>query len=185
MLYLQLFLAFLKVGLFSIGGGYAAIPIIASGVVEGYGWITEAEFADLMTVAEMTPGPIAVNSATFVGMRLLGVPGALVATAGCILPSCIIVSVLFWAYYKYKGLSFLNSVLSALRACVVGLIAAAGLKLLVTALYVGSGSEKTLDPVQLFIFLTAFIALYSKKVNPIPVMLLSGFLGLFIHILIP
>lgn len=185
MLYLKLFLAFLKVGLFSIGGGYAAIPIIASGVVEGYGWITEAEFADLMTVAEMTPGPVAVNSATFVGMKLLGFPGALVATAGCILPSCVIVSVLFWAYYRYKGLSMLDAVLSALRGTVVGLIAAAGIKLLTTAIYVPGADEKTLDPVQMFIFVLAFIVLRSKKVNPIPVMLLSGFLGLFVHILIP
>ncbi len=83
MIYLQLFLSFIKVGMFSIGGGYAAMPLIQSEVVNGHGWLTMNEFTDLITIAEMTPGPIAVNSATFVGIRIGGIPGALVATGGC------------------------------------------------------------------------------------------------------
>ena len=79
MIYLQLFLSFIKVGMFSIGGGYAAMPLIQSEVVEGHGWLTMSEFTDLITIAEMTPGPIAVNSATFVGIRIAGIPGAAVA----------------------------------------------------------------------------------------------------------
>ena len=94
MIYIQLFLSFIQVGMFSIGGGYAAMPLIQSQVVQGHGWLTMSEFTDLITIAEMTPGPIAVNSATFVGIRIAGVPGAMVATFGCILPSCIIVSIL-------------------------------------------------------------------------------------------
>lgn len=86
MIYLQLFLSFLQVGMFSIGGGYAAMPLIQSQVVEGYGWLTMSEFTDLITIAEMTPGPIAVNSATFVGIRIAGLPGAVIATMGCIFP---------------------------------------------------------------------------------------------------
>lgn len=77
-IYLQLFLSFLQVGLFSIGGGYAAMPLIQSEVVYGHGWLTMSEFTDLITIAEMTPGPIAVNSATFVGIRIAGVPGAII-----------------------------------------------------------------------------------------------------------
>mgnify|MGYP002416672861 CR=1 FL=1 len=84
-----LFLVFFQIGLFSVGGGYAAMPLIQSLVVESHGWLTMAEFTNLMTIAEMTPGPIAVNSATFVGMRCAGLPGALVATFGCITPSLI------------------------------------------------------------------------------------------------
>ena len=82
---LDLFLCFVQVGLFSIGGGYAAMPMIQAKAVEHYHWLTMGEFTDLMTIAEMTPGPITVNSATFVGIRMAGIPGALVATMGCIL----------------------------------------------------------------------------------------------------
>lgn len=78
MIYLQLFLSFLQVGMFSVGGGYAAMPLIQSQVVEQHGWLTMQEFTDLITIAEMTPGPIAVNSATFVGLRIAQVPGAII-----------------------------------------------------------------------------------------------------------
>ena len=87
MIYLQLFLSFLQVGMFSVGGGYAAMPLIQSQVVEQQGWLTMQEFTDLITIAEMTPGPIAVNSATFVGLRIAQVPGAIIATLGCITPA--------------------------------------------------------------------------------------------------
>ena len=92
MIYVELFLSFLKVGLFSVGGGYAAIPLIQSQVVEGKNWITMSEFTNLVTIAEMTPGPISVNSATFVGIRIAGIPGAFAATAGCIAPALFIVT---------------------------------------------------------------------------------------------
>ena len=88
MIYLQLFLSFLQVGMFSVGGGYAAMPLIQSQVVEQHGWLTMQEFTDLITIAEMTPGPIAVNSATFVGLRIAQVPGAIIATLGCIHRRC-------------------------------------------------------------------------------------------------
>ena len=126
---LQLFLSFIQVGLFSIGGGYAAMPLIQSQVVDHYGWLSMSEFTDLITIAEMTPGPIAVNSATFVGIRIAGVGGAIVATLGCILPSCLIVSLLAFIYYRYKQMSALQSVLASLRPAVVALIASAGLSI--------------------------------------------------------
>ena len=81
---LDLVLAFLQVGAFSIGGGYAAMPLIKSLSVDTHAWLTAAEFADLVTIAEMTPGPIALNAATFVGMRMAGLPGAIAATLGCV-----------------------------------------------------------------------------------------------------
>ena len=93
MIYIQLFLSFLQIGLFSVGGGYAAIPLVQSLIVERQGWITMTEFTNLITIAEMTPGPIAVNSATFVGIRIAGLPGAVAATWGCIFPSCIIIGI--------------------------------------------------------------------------------------------
>ena len=87
MIYLQLFLSFLQIGLFSFGGGYAAMPLIQAQIVDAHGWLTMSEFTDLITISQMTPGPIAVNSATFVGINIAGIPGAIVATIGCILPS--------------------------------------------------------------------------------------------------
>lgn len=95
------------------------------------------EFTDLITIAEMTPGPIAVNSATFVGIRIAGWQGAVIATFGCILPSCLIVSLLACIYYKYKGVSAMQSVLACLRPAVVALIAAAGISILRVVLFAG------------------------------------------------
>lgn len=170
MTYWQLFWSFLQVGLFSIGGGYAAMPLIQSQVVTGRGWLTLGEFTDLITIAEMTPGPIAVNSATFVGMRIAGIPGALTATFGCILPSCLIVSVLSFLYRKYKTVSAMQGVLESLRPVVVALIAAAGLSILKLVAF--SGGE--VQWLGLGLFALAFFALRKLKWDPILVMVLCG-----------
>ena len=98
---LTLFWSFLQVGAFSVGGGYAAMPLIENQVCHLHTWLSAEEFAHLVTIAEMTPGPIAINAATFVGTRIAGLPGAVIATLGCILPSCLIVSLLSWLYRKY------------------------------------------------------------------------------------
>src|SRR5690554_781744 len=102
MILLKLFWRFFQIGMFSIGGGMAAMPLIQNQVVNLHHWLTLTEFTDLITIAEMTPGPIAINSATFVGIRIAGIPGAIVATIGCIFPSCVIVSLLAWIYFKFK-----------------------------------------------------------------------------------
>ena len=175
MIYLELFWSFLQVGMFSIGGGYAAMPLIQSQVVTQHGWLTMNEFTDLITIAEMTPGPIAVNSATFVGIRIAGIPGAFIATFGCILPSCIIVSLLAFVYYRYKQVSALQSVLGSLRPAVVALIAAAGLSILQLVAF--GGKEMGFSNVQWAecgIFLAAFLVLRIWKKNPILVMLCCG-----------
>ena len=116
MLYLQLFWSFFQIGLFSIGGGYAAMPLIQNQVVDLHHWLTLSEFTDLITISQMTPGPIAINSATFVGIRIGGVGGALVSTLGCILPSLIIVMTLAYFYTKYKNIAVIQGVLSG-RCC--------------------------------------------------------------------
>lgn len=90
MIYLELFLSFLQIGLFSFGGGYAAMPLIQGQVVNGHHWLSMTEFTDLITISQMTPGPIAVNSATFVGIRIAGIPGALVATLGAFYPPALL-----------------------------------------------------------------------------------------------
>ena len=185
MILLQLFLSFAQIGLFSIGGGYAAIPLIQNQTVEVHGWLTPAQFMDLATIAEMTPGPIIINGATFVGLRVAGIPGAVAATLGCILPSLIIVSLLAWIYRKYRELPLLRQVLASLRPAVVALIAAAGINML---LQIAFGSQKAIaaDRVQwagLLLFAAAFAALRRLKWNPILIMASCGAAGLLLGLI--
>lgn len=130
MIYLELFWSFFQVGLFSIGGGYAAMPLIQDQAVEIHPWLTMTGFADIMAIAEMTPGPIALNAATFVGIQVAGLPGALIATIGCIFPSCVIVMALAYMYYRFRGLSVMQGILAGLRPAVIAMIASAGISLL-------------------------------------------------------
>lgn len=181
MIYLQLFLSFLQIGAFSFGGGYAAMPLIQNQVVQLHPWLSQSEFTDLITISQMTPGPIAVNSATFVGTRIAGVPGALAATIGCVLPSCILVTILAKIYLKYRSLSLLQDILKSLRPAVIAMIAAAGVSILVTAFWGNDISSLHLDAIlsstnirAVGIFLVSLILLAKFKMDPIHVMLLSG-----------
>lgn len=181
---LSLFLSFLNIGVFSIGGGYAAIPLIQQQTVELHHWLTLSDFTDLITIAEMTPGPIAVNSATFVGIRLAGIPGAIIATLGCILPACIIVSTLAYLYYKFKTLRLMQDTLSCLRPAVVALIASAGLSILLLVLF--GEEEASLNTVRwagAALFAAGLFVLRKWKPNPIAVMLMCGCAGVALHAL--
>ncbi|MGN0314687.1 MAG: chromate transporter [Fusicatenibacter sp.] len=176
MIYLQLFFSFLQIGLFSFGGGYAAMPLIQGQVVTTHKWLSMAEFTDLITISQMTPGPIAVNSATFVGIKIAGVPGAFAATFGCIFPSCIIVTLIAKMYLKYQKMAMLQEVLRSLRPAVVAMIASAGISILITAFW-GSSANITLSGTKfslVFIFLICVVLLQKVKMNPIRVMLLAG-----------
>ncbi len=180
MICLQLFLSFLQIGLFSVGGGYAAIPLIQSQTVDVHGWLTVNEFMDLATIAEMTPGPIAVNGATFVGLKIAGIGGAVSATLGCILPSLFIVSFLAWIYRRFRELPMLKSVLASLRPAVVALIAAAGLNMLLQVAF-GGRDMIALGNTQwagIALFALAMLGLRKFKMSPIPVMVLCGAGGL-------
>ena len=184
MIYIQLFWSFLQIGLFSIGGGYAAMPLIQSQVVELHPWLTMTQFTDIMTIAEMTPGPIAINSATFVGIQVAGLPGALVATVGCVFPSCVIVLILAYVYYRFRGLTMVQGVLSGLRPAVVAMIASAGISIIITAFFSqGQISLNTRDInfISVFIFAAALFVLRKWKLNPIWVMAGSGVLGVLLY----
>lgn len=186
MILLKLFWSFVQIGMFSIGGGMAAMPLIQGQVVDLHGWMTLTEFTDLITIAEMTPGPIAINSATFVGIRMAGITGALVATLGCILPSCIIVSLLAWLYFKYKRMSVIQGVLGGLRPAVVALIASAGVSIFKLAVWGEGGfslDPKVINFVSLAIFAVAVFILRKWKPNPIFVMLGSGVVGGILYLL--
>ena len=188
MIYLQLFLSFLQIGIFSFGGGYAAMPLIEDQVITKHGWLTQADFANLVTIAEMTPGPIAINGATFVGNQVAGICGAVVATAGFVLPSCIFVSILAWVYTRYRKMRLLQGILLFLRPAVIAMILTAGLKILFPALGIGTENFRVLGltirqiPVSLadfrlrmaILFIAAFYLLRKKKLDPILVMVLCG-----------
>ena len=176
MIYLELFISFLKIGLLSFGGGYAAMPLIQEQVVMSHGWLSMAEFTDLITISQMTPGPIAINSATFVGIKIAGIPGALVATLGCILPSCVIVLLIAKLYLKYRNMNVLQGVLESLRPAVVAMIASAGISVLITALW-GSVELISLGNTNwtlAILFVVCVVLLKKCKMNPIFVMVLAG-----------
>ena len=175
MILLQLLISFFQIGLFSFGGGYASMPLIQEQVVDIHAWLTIKEFTDLVTISQMTPGPIAVNSATFVGIKIAGIPGALVATAGCILPSWILVTLIAKLYLKYKNLSLLQGILNSLRPAVVAMIASAGISILLSALW-GEGQillENT-NWIMAALFVLSIVLLQKFKMNPIWVMVLAG-----------
>lgn len=176
MIYLQLFLSFLQIGLFSFGGGYAAMPLIQGQVVTAHGWLSMSEFTDLITISQMTPGPIAVNSATFVGIKIAGIPGALIATLGCILPSCIIVTVIAKLYLRYRELDMLQGILNSLRPAVVAMIASAGISILITAFWESSASIALAGTKWslVVIFAICVVLLQKVKMNPVWVMVAAG-----------
>lgn len=174
---LKLFWAFFQVGLFTIGGGYAALPVIQEQVVETYGWLTASEFADLITISQMTPGPIGINAATFVGVRIAGVSGAIVATFASILAPCLIVLTLAVLYKKFGSLDAVRGVLSALRPAVVGLIASAALSIALQALFPGAAALSGLDFAAVALMLAGLFVLRRWKVSQITVMLAAGVLG--------
>lgn len=185
MIYLQLFFSFLKVGLFSFGGGYAAMPLIQEQIVTKHGWLTMVEFTDLISISQMTPGPIAVNSATFVGNKIAGITGALVATAGCIFPSCIIVMSIAYIYLKNQNNQVVQEVLQSLHPAVIAMIASAGVTILITAFW-GTTPKISLqntDWSMVIIFLLSLVLLRKTRINPILVMILAGGMKLFVSMI--
>ena len=170
MIYLKLFLSFLQIGLFSFGGGYAAMPLIQEQVVTQHGWLTMTEFTDLITISQMTPGPIAINAATFVGSKIAGVPGSVAATCGCILPSCIIVTLIAWFYLRYKKMKMFQSVLESLRPAVVALIWTDGIVQVAATKWS-----------MVVIFGICLLLLRKTKLNPVVVMMLAGVMNVVVR----
>lgn len=187
MILLKLFFAFVQVGLFSVGGGYAAIPLIQEQIVDIYGMMTLEEFSDLITVAEMTPGPISINSATFVGMRVAGIPGVIICSVGCIIPSFCICLILAHFYYKYRSVKGVQVVLSAMRPAVVALIASAGASILMLALFQSEIQNLVVENfriVEFVIFAVALFLLRKFKMNAITIILGSGVVGTIVYTVI-
>ncbi|MGI6262589.1 MAG: chromate transporter [Succiniclasticum sp.] len=181
---LALFLSFAKVGLFCVGGGYASLPLIQEEVVARHAWMTMNEFVDIFTISQMTPGPIGINAATFVGAKVAGIPGSVSATAGFVFPSVIIVLLLAFLYYRYGNVGPIRGVLNALRPAVVALIGNAGIGIVLLALW---NQEKPpvhladTDLLGLFILLVSLF-LIRHQFGTIRTLALSGVLGLVLYL---
>lgn len=180
---INLYITFFKIGLFSFGGGYAALPLIQQEVVASNNWLSTNEFNDLITISQMTPGPIAINSATFVGTRVYGLLGGLVATLGCVTPSLIIVGMLAYFYKKYKNLTTISNILYFLRPAIISMILIAGVEILRTAIFAdGRMSFSNFDCYMLVLFILSFLVMVKRKTDPIKLMLGSGLVYLLINL---
>ena len=182
----QLFGTFSKIGAFTFGGGYAMIPLIQREVTERRRWLEDRDILDIVAIAESTPGPIAINSATFVGTKIAGTGGALAATFGCILPSCIIVTCIAKLYLKYRNLALLQGILNSLRPAVVALIASAGISILITAFWGSQAAVALANTNWLLaaIFAVCVVLLQKFKMNPIWVMVLAGVIKTVVSLIV-
>ena len=185
-LYLKLFWTFFKIGLFGFGGGYGMLSLIQNEVVENHQWISNSEFTDIVAVSQMTPGPIGINSATYVGFKAIenagmsrtqAIFGSLLASFSVMLPSFILMLLISAFFMRYKDHKSVQTVLAWLRPVVVGMLAAAVL-LLLNEENLGAFNKDNLQLyVSIGLFALAFVATYFWKIGPIKVILLAGLFG--------
>ena len=181
MIYLQLFLEFAKISLVCVGGGYASMPLIQAVVVDGYHWLTLPEFIDVFTISQMTPGPIGVNAATFSGMKVAGLGGAICATMGFVTPSLFLCIALAKIIFKYGELGAIQGILNGLRPAVMALIAAACISFVLLAVWnveeIPQDFSATFDLAGAIILIGALIAV-RMKIGVIKVLIAAGVAGL-------
>ncbi|MBO6247328.1 MAG: chromate transporter [Bacteroidales bacterium] len=194
--FFQLFWVFFVIGMFTFGGGYAMLSLIQTQVVTAHSWITESAFTDIVAISQMTPGPIGINCATYVGYEvihgaggshLVGILGSLTATIAVVLPSFLIVLTIVRFYTKFRGNKIFEGVMGWLRPAVVGLIGAAAIILMVDVDWSSAGSvveivkENFPDWISWVLFAAAAIASLFFKVGPIKIIIAGGVLGLLIY----
>lgn len=182
MIYIQLFYTFFKIGLFGFGGGYAMLSMIQGEVVTRYEWVSSQEFTDIVAISQMTPGPIGINAATYVGFTSTGsIWGSVIATFAVVLPSFILMLTISKFFLKYQKHPVIESIFNGLRPAVVGLLASAALVLMNTENF-GSPIEDTYSfVISIIIFLVAFIGTRKYKANPILMIIACGIAGLILY----
>ncbi|WP_195986964.1 chromate transporter [Clostridium sp. D53t1_180928_C8] len=172
-LLIRLYLAFLKIGTFSFGGGYAMLPFIQREIVEKNNWISMSEFTDIIGISQMTPGPVAINSATFVGYKVGGVFGSIIATLGVITTSFILVTVINKLLDKFKESKVIKAALLGMRPILIALIIYA---------FIDLAKEAYIDIKSIIITLIIGLILLSKKVHPILVIVIAAVLGMIFYL---
>lgn len=175
--YLSLFLSFLKIGAFSFGGGYAMIPLIENEFVTKRKWITEDEFLDMTAISESTPGPMAVNSATYVGCKIGGVIGSVIATLAVCLPSFIVIYVISLFLDKFLSLKYVAYAFRGIHACVVYLIISSGIKILKT---LKRNAFNIIISVSVLTAMTA-CSLFAVNFSSVYFILICGFIAVLIY----
>ena len=187
MIFLYLFYTFCKIGLFGFGGGYAMLSMIQGEVVTRYNWISASEFTDIIAISQMTPGPIGINSATYVGYTAVlnagyneswAIFGSCIATFAVVFPSFILMVIISRFFLKYQKHPVVEAVFKGLRPAVVGLLAAAALVLMNGENF---GNDTWQVMVSILLFIGAFIASLRYKVNPILLIVICGILGYIIY----
>ena len=182
MIYVELFLTFFLIGMFTIGGGYAMLSLIQNEVVTVHNWITDTLFTDIVAISQMTPGPIGINSATYIGYEvlhqqgaseLLSILGSFTATFAVILPSFIIVLMLCKVYEKWKDHYMFKGIMAGLKPATLGLIGTAALSV--------ATPENFIDWKSFAICIIAFVALHFKKIGPFGIIGLGALVGLLIY----
>lgn len=171
-LLIQLFISFFKIGAFSFGGGYAMLPLLEKELIDKHQWISTSDFIDILAISEMTPGPISINSATFLGYKVAGVLGAIFSTLAVVLPSFIIITLLYKFINRFKNSKYVSWAFRGIRPIVLGLIASA-------AITVGQTSFIDIKSVLIAIFI--FFLVSIKKINTILAIIIAGILGVILY----
>ena len=174
MIYWQLICVYLKIGVFGFGGGYAMLSFIQFEIVERYHWLTLQQFTDVVAISQMTPGPIGINSATYIGYTVTGnIWGAVIATVAVCLPSFLMVLFISYFFVKFKNNKYVNAAMSGLLPMSVALIGAAALLLM--------NKDNFIDYKSILIFVAAFFLTWKYKVHPILMILLAGVMGFILY----
>lgn len=182
MLYLQLFYTFFKIGLFGFGGGYGMLSLIQAEVVTNHEWMSAKEFTDIVAISQMTPGPIGINAATYVGFTATGsFWGSLVATFAVVLPSFILMITISKFFLKYQKHPVIEAVFTGLRPAIVGLLASAVLVLMTSENFSAPTENLYAFIISIVIFVGTFIASWHFKVSPILLIVLCGVIGLLVY----
>ena len=186
-LLLQLFYTFFKIGLFGFGGGYAMLSMIQGEVVTRYAWLSTSDFTDIVAISQLTPGPIGINSATYVGYTAMvnagfshsiGILGSVTSTFAVVLPSFILMTIVSKFFFRYRNHKTVEDIFRGLRPGVVGLLAAAAL-LLMNGENFGTGYRQI--SISIVLFLIAFVATYKFRFNPILMIIICGVIGYLVY----
>jgi chromate transporter len=172
MVLVSLFVSFFKIGAFSFGGGYAMIPLIEKEIIERHSYLTMTQFSDIIAIAEMTPGPISVNAATFVGYKVAGLLGSIICTIGVVMPSFIVILLLARFFISYQQHPMLRAIFRGIRPMVIALVLAAAYVI---------GKISFIDGPSIVIGFIIFFLVYRKKLHPVLAVSLAGVLGIILY----
>ena len=179
MIYLQLFWTYLKIGIFGFGGGYAMLSMIQFEVVDNQGWMTIEEFADIVALSQMTPGPVSINIATFIGYTVGGFWGSMVATAAIVMPSLLLLFFVLRFLFKNKENYIVKTTLSSMKPVIAGLIFVAALMMMNAESFADAGLHSS--NISVIICAVSFVATYFAKINPILLIIASGLVGYLVY----